>query len=406
MERKILVVEDSRPFRRVIEIELRKAGFSPVFAESIADAEKVLDESTEFLCAILDYCLPDGQDGEIIDVCLSVDIKVIVLTALMDERTREKVLAKTVIDYIPKDSPACIASIIPILKRLENNNGHKVLVVDDSSTARRYIRSLLERQYLSVIEAHNGNHALDVLKKENDISLVITDYAMPERDGVSLIKEIRKHHRPGQVAVIGLSASDEAALTAKFLKAGANDFLTKPFNQEEFYCRLHSTLNILDSERHLFHLANKDYLTQTWNRRYFFDHPLAKNNSGPRCLALIDVDCFKNINDTYGHHIGDMVLVEIANMLKKYFPDALVSRFGGEEFCVLYGNSPVVFEQRLEALRNDIAETQLNIINTLIQYTISAGVVNGDTNIHDLIGRADKCLYQAKNSGRNAIAAE
>ncbi|MGF1759160.1 response regulator [Photobacterium sagamiensis] len=120
MENKILVVEDSRPFRRVIEIELRKAGFSPVFAESIADAEKVLDENTDFLCAILDYCLPDGQDGEIIDVCLSVDIKVIVLTALMDERTREKVLAKTVIDYIPKDSPTCIASIIPILKRLEN----------------------------------------------------------------------------------------------------------------------------------------------------------------------------------------------------------------------------------------------------------------------------------------------
>lgn len=221
MEQKVLVVEDSRPFRRIIEIELRKAGFTPVLTNNIAEAEKVLDESTDFLCAILDYCLPDGQDGEIIDVCLSVDIKVIVLTALMDDMTRERVLAKTVIDYIPKDSPTCISSIIPILKRLENNSSHKVLVVDDSVTARRYIRSLLERQYLTVVEACNGAQALEVINEKNDITLVITDYSMPERDGASLIKELRKTHRPGQLAAIGLSASDEAALTAKFLKAGA-----------------------------------------------------------------------------------------------------------------------------------------------------------------------------------------
>ncbi|MEF1220600.1 response regulator, partial [Photobacterium damselae] len=176
MEHKILVVEDSRPFRRVLEVELRKAGYTPIFAESIADAEKILDQDLDFLCAILDYCLPDGQDGEVIDVCLSVGIKVIVLTALMDEMTRERVLAKTVIDYVPKDSPSCIASIIPILNRLGNNSQHKVLVVDDSITSRKYVRSLLERQYLNVLEACNGEQALDIFRKEKDISLIITDY--------------------------------------------------------------------------------------------------------------------------------------------------------------------------------------------------------------------------------------
>ena len=406
MEQKVLVVEDSRPFRRIIESELRKAGFTPVLTNSIAEAEKVLDESTDFLCAILDYCLPDGQDGEIIDVCLSVGIKVIVLTALMDEVIREKVLAKTVIDYIPKDSPACIASIIPILNRLENNSNHKVLVVDDSATSRRYVRSLLERQYLTVVEACNGEQALEIINKEKDITLVITDYAMPERDGVSLVKELRKTYRPGQLAAIGLSASDEAALTAKFLKAGANDFLKKPFNQEEFYCRLHSTLNILDSERRLYHLASKDYLTQAWNRRYFFDHPLVRQHKGPRCLALLDVDHFKSLNDTYGHHIGDMVLIELVNLLNTYFPDALVSRFGGEEFCILYGNSPQVFRQRLEALVTDIADSRLNILSNTVKFTVSLGVVNADANIHELLRRADNCLYQAKSEGRNRIVNE
>ncbi|MGF1680356.1 response regulator [Photobacterium minamisatsumaniensis] len=406
MEQKILVVEDSRPFRRVIENELRKAGYTPVLTDTIAGAERILDEGTDFLCAILDYCLPDGQDGEIIDLCLSVDVKVIVLTALMDEITRERVLAKTVIDYIPKDSPSCITSIIPILKRLENNGDHKALVVDDSITARKYIRSLLERQYLTVIEASNGNQALEVITKEKDISLVITDYSMPERDGVSLIKELRKRFRPGQLAVIGLSASDEASLTARFLKAGANDFLKKPFNQEEFYCRLHSTLNILDSERNLYLLANKDYLTQSWNRRYFFEQPLVKTYKGPRCLALIDIDNFKLLNDTYGHHIGDIVLIELSNTLKRYFPDALVARFGGEEFCILYGNSFPIFNQRLQALLNDIAETELTILSNKIKYTISLGVVNADANIHEMIRRADACLYQAKAKGRNCLVGE
>ncbi|MBV1842422.1 response regulator [Photobacterium ganghwense] len=405
-EQKVLVVEDSRPFRRVIESELRQAGYTPVIAETIAEAERILDESTHFLCAILDYCLPDGQDGEIIDVCLSVGVKVIVLTAMMDELTRERVLAKTVIDYVPKDSPTCISSIIPILKRLEHNAGHKALVVDDSATARKYTRSLLERQYLTVLEASNVNQALALIEQEKGISLVITDYSMPERDGVSLVKELRRRFRPGQMAIIGLSASDENALTAKFLKAGANDFLKKPFNQEEFYCRLHSTLNIMDSERNLFQMANKDYLTQTWNRRYFFEHPQVKKHSGPRCLALLDIDNFKGLNDTYGHHIGDMVLIELAKRLEAYFPDALVARFGGEEFCILYGNSAEIFERRLDILREDIANTELTILSNPIRYSISLGVVHAETGIHELIQRADACLYSAKSSGRNRIVKE
>ncbi|KLV05545.1 diguanylate cyclase [Photobacterium aquae] len=406
MEQKILVVEDSRPFRRVIESELRKAGFTPVIAFSIAEAETILDQSTDFLCAILDYCLPDGQDGEIIDLCLAVGVKVIVLTGKMDELTRERVLAKTVIDYIPKDNPSCISNLIPILHRLATNNQHRALVVDDSVTARKYIRSLLERQYIDVIEANGVSQALSIMEHDKSITLVITDYAMPERNGVELVKTLRKQYHTGELAIIGLSASDEIALTAKFLKAGANDYLKKPFNQEEFYCRLHSTLNILDAERQLYQMANQDYLTQTWNRRYFFEHPLAKNHHMPRCLALLDIDNFKLINDTYGHHIGDLVLIELAQLLQRYFPDAIVARIGGEEFCVLYGNASQIFKQRLQALVYDIAHTELSLLGQNINFTVSLGLVHAEANIHDLLKRADNCLYKAKNDGRNCLVCE
>ncbi|MEF1219469.1 diguanylate cyclase, partial [Photobacterium damselae] len=208
---------------------------------------------------------------------------------------------------------------------------------------------------------------------------------------------------PSEVAAIGLSASDEHALTAKFLKAGANDFLSKPFNQEEFYCRLHSTLNILDAERKLFNMANTDYLTQSWNRRYFFNHPATKKTSGPKCLALIDIDKFKLVNDTYGHHVGDMVLINFAKLLRTYFSDSLVARLGGEEFCIVFGNSQSIFLQRLEALQKELNTVPTVILNNDIEYTVSIGVTHGDQDIHTLISNADKCLYQAKEQGRNRI---
>ncbi|OOF07124.1 diguanylate cyclase response regulator [Salinivibrio sp. MA440] len=401
MEHKVLVVEDSRPFRRLLEAEIRKAGYIPYIASSIAQAETILNQDTDFLCAILDYCLPDGQDGEIIDVCLSLDIKVIVLTAMMDARTRERVLAKTVIDYIPKDSPSCVSSVAPLLSRLEKNNQHHVLVVDDSLTARRYVRSLLERQYLNVLEAQNGQEALAMIRRDNRISLVITDYTMPEMDGVSVVKALRKLKTDGQLAIIGLSGEEDASLTARFLKAGANDFLTKPFNQEEFYCRLHSTLNALDTERRLFNMANIDYLTQVWNRRYFFEHPHTRSQKGPRNLALIDVDHFKKINDQFGHHIGDIALIELAKMMKRYFPEGIVARFGGEEFCVLYGNDEQGFERRLEAMREELANTTWEPYDKAFSITISIGMVHADASIDTLIQRADRSLYQAKKDGRN-----
>ncbi|OOE89707.1 response regulator [Salinivibrio sharmensis] len=403
MEYKVLVVEDSRPFRRLLEAEIRKAGYIPCIANSIEQAETILNQETDFLCAILDYCLPDGQDGEIIDVCLSLDIKVIVLTAMMDARTRERVLAKTVIDYIPKDSPSCVSSIAPLLNRLEKNHQHHVLVVDDSLTARRYVRSLLERQYLNVLEAQNGQEALAMVRRDKRISLVITDYTMPEMDGVSVVKALRKLKTDGQLAIIGLSGEEDPSLTARFLKAGANDFLAKPFNQEEFYCRLHSTLNALDTERRLFNMANTDYLTQVWNRRYFFEHPHTRSHKGPRSLALIDVDHFKKINDQFGHHIGDITLIELAKMMKRYFPEGMVARFGGEEFCILYGNDELGFVRRLEAMREELEKTVWSPYDKAFSITISIGMVHADARIDELVQRADRCLYQAKAGGRNQL---
>ncbi|MDF5058909.1 diguanylate cyclase, partial [Vibrio parahaemolyticus] len=165
-----------------------------------------------------------------------------------------------------------------------------------------------------------------------DITLVLTDHDMPVKDGITMVRELRRKWDKNQLAILGLSGSNSKTMTARFLKAGANDFLYKPFNQEEFFCRIHQLLDIKDATSELFKMANQDALTGLWNRRFLFEQPHVEN--AQRNIAMLDIDFFKQVNDTYGHEGGDAVLVMIANILKIYFPNDIVARLGGEEFCI------------------------------------------------------------------------
>ena len=177
---KILVVEDSRAFRKYLNIQLSQAGFQVVFAESIAQAHEILARESDFLCSVLDYCLPDGHDGEIIEHVLSYGVQAIILTAHFSDHIRKKVLSKGVIDYLLKDSVSSVSYLIPLLQRLQENSRHKALVVEDSATVRFHLINLLERQNLQVIAAENGEQAIQLLQQHPDISLIITDHDMPK----------------------------------------------------------------------------------------------------------------------------------------------------------------------------------------------------------------------------------
>ncbi|MPS32549.1 diguanylate cyclase [Salinivibrio sp. VYel9] len=385
------------------EQQVRKAGFATVTCTCLAETRDVLDHHTTFLCAILDYNLPDAHHGEVIDLCLAVGLKVVVLTASQTEKTRDEILSKPVIDYIPKDSSHCIDAVCRLVKRLADNQGHRVLVVDDSASIRKRISALLARQYLTVLEAENGEQALDVLEKTPDISLIITDYEMPKMDGLQLVYALRKKDTECSQAIIGLSGHNDSALTARFLKAGANDYLPKPFNQEEFFCRVHSCLNAIDTEWRLFLLANTDFLTQLWNRRYFFERGDQLANEARKHLAIIDIDYFKRINDDFGHHIGDDVLVEVAQMLADAFPEDTVARLGGEEFCVLSLRDLTVFQQSLDSYRQSFAERPVRVSDQTLKVTVSIGVDSQAASLSRLLHTADQALYQAKASGRNQM---
>lgn len=397
----VLVVEDSRTFRHYLKDQLQQAGFEAIFATTLAQAQSLLIQPHAFFCALLDYCLPDAENGEIIDVVLSHELKSIVLTAQYNDQIREQILTKGVLDYLLKDSPASIAYLIPLLQRLKANIGYKALVVEDSPTIRRHICQLLEKQNLTVIEAEDGEQALTLLAKADDISLIIADNDMPKKDGITMIQEIRHQYNRDDIAILGLSASNDHTLTAQFLKAGANDFLYKPFNQEEFYCRIHHILNMKDNAKQLYKMANQDTLTGLWNRRYFFANtPTTKDKQN---IAMIDIDHFKKVNDSYGHDGGDAVLVTISKVIAAHFPEAIVARFGGEEFCIYYNGPQRLFLQTLELVRTRIATLNIPYQDTYIKVTISIGAIYAHNTLNLLIKQADDNLYLAKQQGRNCL---
>ncbi len=403
VNKKILVVEDFLPFRKYLTQLLISDGYDVRSAENMAQANEILSQEQDFLCCILDYYLPDSYEGELIEHALSHNQKVIILTTSINPELRQQLLAKGVVDYLMKDSKASIAYLMPLVRRIDKNQHHKCLVVDDSITVRKHVVQLLERQYIDTVQATDGDQAIALLRSDPTISFVITDQDMPQKDGMTMIREIRNTWSKTQLPILGLSGRHDPTLTALFLKSGANDFLNKPFHPEEFYCRIHQILDMKEANTELYRMANQDALTQLWNRRYLFNHkgydPLNSH------VAMLDIDHFKKVNDTYGHDGGDVALVTVANILKLYFPHDLISRLGGEEFCIRTTTDFSSFYSRLEKLRQRIEATTIPFDEHTIRVTVSVGISNAQETLEDQLKVADVRLYLAKQSGRNMVVA-
>ncbi|MDL2267531.1 response regulator [Desulfovibrio sp. OttesenSCG-928-G15] len=249
MKNSLLIVEDSAIQSKIIA--QRFAALTTLdlhVVHSLTEAENAVAEfRDELFGAVVDLNLPDAPDGEAVDMCLGNGVPCVVLAATFDEDLRRKFLDKRVSDYFLKGTIDDLEPLISSVQRLHDNYAVKALVVDDSNTQRSIVRRMLEVQCIESVEAKDGVDALEVLEEHRDVRLVITDFNMPRMDGITLVQEIRARFRENRMAVIGLSSTGSGPLTAQFLKHGANDFLTKPFEAEEFYWRVNQTLNTLDA---------------------------------------------------------------------------------------------------------------------------------------------------------------
>lgn len=410
MKEKILLVEDSSVVLKVLKhLVGQNSNFEPVLANSYKAAIEQIDiHGNDLFVAVVDLHLPDAENGEIVDAMLEREIPCVVLTGTYDDNLRLSLLNKGVVDYVTKDSRYSYQHVMKVVERLRKNVAIKVLVAEDSTTSRNFIKTLLQQYRFQVIEAKDGQEALTILESDDSISMLITDHNMPIINGYDLVRMLRRNVRFQDLVIIGLSSEGDSSLTAKFIKSGANDFLKKPFYHEEFHCRVIHNLEAQEMLDTIRDLANLDALTGLYNRRYlmaegesFYQGAVAAHR--PIHVVMIDIDHFKQINDNYGHLIGDKLLEAFSELLTEFFQDSLVARFGGEEFCVLNDVCTVEeVSQRLKLL-NECLETR-SFTSEEVRVTYSGGVVSEVyENLEGAVKVADMRLYLAKNNGRNQV---
>ena len=407
---KVLLVEDAEFFGSVIEKTLTgEIGLAVTWVKTLKDAATAIEEHDDFTLALLDLTLPDASRTEIVELVTAHDIPALVFSGTYRRSVRDAILKQGVIDYVIKESPASLNYLFETVKRVLKNRERTVLVVDDSAAVRRSLTQTLKLFQLNVVAAGNGAEALETFLNRPEIALVITDFDMPEMNGLELTKALFREALDRKFSIIGLSSHNDADTRIQFIKSGANDFLSKPFETEELFCRVSLHLNQLDQLELLHEQANNDYLTGLYNRRYFFESGQTKLLEAyaagqTAAVAVIDIDNFKHVNDKYGHDAGDWVLVGAAERLRATTARSdLVARLGGEEFCKLFiGPGRETLVEAAAQLLREIGETAFDAQGVTIPATISIGLAYGENQgFKDLLDRADGFLFEAKRAGRN-----
>lgn len=412
---RVLIVENSRSYAGILaEAVETRLNLPVVLVRTMAEAQTALEQHRDIFLILSGLVLPDAPQDELIDRLSSTGLPLVVVSSKYDEELRDRILGRSVVDYVIKSAPGHLEYLTWLVQRLDRNRRIAALVVDDSPSARLMVAEQLSSYGFQVLLASSGEEGLAAVEQNPGIRLVITDHEMPGMTGVELATKLRERFSRERLAIIGVSGASKPELVARFLKNGANDFLHKPYSREEFFCRVSQNVDNLDLIGALQDLATKDFLTGLSNRRHFFEVTgqrldAMKRTPQPLAVATIDIDHFKKINDTYGHDGGDIALKAVSRAVTEHArTNDMVARFGGEEFVVFApGLDAKSGWAYFESLRERIAAIVVELADGQhFQLTTSIGVCispDGSQNIHALLSDSDRMLYTAKAGGRNQV---
>ncbi len=297
----------------------------------------------------------------------------------------------------------------------------KVLIADDSMISRRLLESALRKWNYEVVVASNGEEAWEYLQREDAPRLAILDWMMPGMSGPDVCRKVREANDERYTYVLLVTSRSHKDDLIEGMEAGADDYLTKPFDQNELKVRLGPGCRIVELQDALLaarealkEQATTDALTKLWNRRTIMeilDRELGRTarGSSPLGIVLGDLDHFKSVNDTYGHQTGDAVLRETARQMKASSRnyDSL-GRYGGEEFLlILPGCDGNAAECQAQRMRLEVEAHSVSFVGKEISVTCSFGVTSVPGGIRakadEVIKVADEALYAAKQQGRNHV---
>lgn len=297
----------------------------------------------------------------------------------------------------------------------------KLLIADDDPTTRIVLRSTLTQIGDEVEVACDGNQAWSALQKSDAPQLAILDWMMPGMTGPEICRKVRALGGTPYTYIILLTGLDQIKDLVLGMEAGADDFISKPFQTEVLRARLRAGRRVLDLQHQLLDahraletLATHDSLTGLFNRAATLDLlcrdiERSGRENGSTAVILLDLDNFKLVNDTYGHAAGDRVLKESAERMTEAVRGYdFVGRYGGEEFLIVAPRCDLREGVQLaERLRRLIAETPVIFAQNQLTVTASLGITLSDPgriiDVNTLINRADRALYRAKAKGRNRV---
>jgi two-component system cell cycle response regulator len=292
------------------------------------------------------------------------------------------------------------------------NEQATVLVVDDVPDNVKLLVFNLEDEGYRVIKAFSGTEALRCIETQVP-DIVLLDVMMPDKSGLEVLQTLKASEETAHIPVILVTANSLDEHIAQGLDLGAYDYVIKPFSYTVLAARIRAALREREHQEKLEQLAATDPLTQLLNRRQFSQMVTREiqrvhRTAGPLSLLMLDIDHFKQINDTYGHDVGDEAIVALANALREQVRAIdIIGRFGGDEFVIcLPDTGAEQSKQVAERICKALEQLQLKAnAKQPISFTVSIGVSNLGANdsFDDLYVAADQALYKAKHSGRNQV---
>jgi len=288
-----------------------------------------------------------------------------------------------------------------------------VMVIEDHPDQRDLLAIVLQREGYKVITAANGIEALEKLSAEK-VQIALSDIMMPKMDGFELIKRIRGNPALKSIYLILITARIQEGDRVRGLDLGADDYITKPFSFSELLARIRVGSRVVQYQRHFENQTQGDCLTGLFNRRAFENNvgeefERSKRYHSPLSLLILDIDNFKLINDTYGHHGGDAALVKISETFReKTRQSDFPARYGGEEFVLVLPetdqeNAVQAATKIHGAIRSSAFGTTARPFRLTVSIGVSSTSVKFYSDWHELLRDADHALYIAKGSGKDRI---
>jgi len=454
MTARVLVVDDILSNVKLLEAKLTAEYFEVLTAfngqECLSKMEQVVPD-----IVLLDVMMP-GMDG--FEVCRRIKsnpktahVPVVMVTALDQPSDRVAGLDAGADDFLtkPVDDAALFARVRSLVRlkmmtdelRMRESTGQGMGLIDPAETFTENSQSgrilVIEDRAESVAwfsSALSPNHQVSsvdtfeetlVRVKGGDFDLIVVSLGMRGFDGLRLCSQLRSLPEGRHVPILVVVSDGDRRKLTQALEMGVNDYLTRPVDKNELVARVRTQLRkkryadrLRQNVQLSLEMAITDQLTGLHNRRYMSRHldtlvSSARKNGRPLAFVIMDIDFFKQVNDTYGHDIGDEVLKEFANRIGANVRGIdLACRYGGEEFVVVMPDTDTSFAYSIsERLRQSIETTPVKISRSphVLNITISIGIAsleNGDASAEALLRRADQALYRAKRSGRNKVVAD